>query len=235
NTTMKYLELLEQIKLVEAARNWYAGMLNFFDQLPQTTGLQSVRQWATGQLDWAVGTLGNPDRITWFMRYVKLAAMNATMQRLANEHKSMTSMPEPNPAIIQRSGEIAAATQKLAKLMERERKKMSIAATADVAKDLQIAVTAATASNLKLQKISAKCQENPEGSDCGLNLEALEEKAAGLTTIAQSLENYRAQELAIPGPDDMGNLVNTLTHAQSINYEPMQDYRNTLFVLSLDF
>ena len=233
---MKYLELLDQIELVEGARDRYAGMLNFLDQVPNIGGVDSVKRWAQGQLDWAMGTLRDADRITWFMRFVKLGTMKTAYEELAKSRESIASTLEQassaDPrnertieAWTQKLAEVDQTFQRLAGLMDKEVKKMGRAALAQVAKELEAAQALAKRLTDKLGKTKEKCAQNPQSADCGLNLETLEAKASSATRIAEILAQYRADEMTIPGPDDMNNLVTELTHYDSINYQPMRDYR----------
>ena len=73
---MKYLELLEQVELFEAAKDKYLPMFAFFDQMPTSYEYTRIQANILHELEWAIATLKKSERIVWFSRYLRLYAFS---------------------------------------------------------------------------------------------------------------------------------------------------------------
>ena len=104
---MRYLDLLEQIELIEAAKDKYAPMFAFIDQFkPVLDNPSSYINSVKSEIEWATGALRNSDRVIWYLRLVKLNALNSIMEELKFKVHHTDEQKQPDVLVNQSLDEI---------------------------------------------------------------------------------------------------------------------------------
>lgn len=239
---MRFIELLEQIELLEAAKDRYLPMFNFLQPTDEDkqTGLFVIKQdaWQAvndAYFNWAIGALSNSDRITWYLRLVRLAALKRIIgdaERLLTSLRSKVTATEDAQEASQAEMQIQIqALERLdaqaRKMLEKDVRKLEQAAQVELDKERQTVGARYKKLTDKLEKSRAFCQENPDNNRCGLELEALADKTAALGRFFNPLNDTEAisNSSARIDVEILRNLQQQLAHFESIGYQPMRDYR----------
>ncbi len=250
---MKYLELLEQIELVEAAKDKYLPMLNFMDQIPPElqNAIKPAKEQALKIAEQAIQTLGNSDRIVWAMRQNRLNAMSsmiyilkrldsklsAAAGEIGNDPSRMYNQPDSDTEISPE--ELEAGKSVLAKwrhkrhlaletirMLERLFQKDSQKMHTNAQKEIRAEIEVA---NQRAYKAQSDLQdiENRAHANPGQNFAQSEAEAAAELQRARRMVSVLAQEVDKPFELRSFNwqVLANVSHYLAIPYQPIQDYR----------
>ena len=246
---MKFVELIEQIEFMEAAKDKYLPMLNVFDQIPDRNNdreldgqIANIKRSAKEHARWAIQTLRNSDRIIWYIRLIRitfLTGIHEALRKSLSAHQSAGGWgdldPEHAEQVEQNVRALQALDVTLARLIQKDERNLRSKAIAENQKVAQEAEANHERTNAKFRELESKCARQPDHSDCGLNKERLEAKVDELYAIVNFANQY--SEFVIPTYAELTRIQNQLSHFESINYQPMNDFRfgwlPTGFVLSM--
>ena len=240
---MRYLELLEQIELVEAARDKYMPMLNFLEQIPEELStLKGAKDAAMVMAEQAITTLGNSDRIVWAMRLIRINTLATMVYNLKQAIEKLSNVAgDANPADLapeeQEAGarvvakwraKLALAEQTLKgleNLYNKDSRKMHDNAQKEIRADLE-------AANQKYYKLlkDLEALRDQAAREPTRSFEQSEETLSAEIQAAQRMVSILARY--VDKPYERGAVrsfswqaLTNITHFLGIAYQPIHDYR----------